>query len=441
MDFLTICNLFEKLEKSSKRLEKILILRDFYKDNKKDCSKVFDIICYNFFRKIEKRNLGVSVKTIINSFSKISSKSPKDLTNNFNKYGDIGETAVFAFENRNQKMLEVKSLSFEYVLSMILEVSKTSGKNSNKIKEEIIGKLFLNSKNIEAKFLARFLISDLRIGVSQGVLIESTLNIFLPKLSGIHFVCDKCSYINLANAKCLNCENKIDKKNQIDLIKKNHIFLEKDDIKIEDVIFLDKFLISKNSREIYNFYLEKIQTKYNLINSFEKLFLDLKTDKRNIFEKNIAYLNPIKSMLGTRLKDFDEIDKKVKYPIFADFKYDGIRVQIHKKNDVVKIFSRNLENLTKQFPEIVNCFKVSFKEDFILDGECVGYDYINKKYLDFQILSRRILTKNLESIKDIEIQVLLFDIIKLDDKELIDFKFSKRREILEKLFLNREIIF
>ena len=64
------------------------------------------------------------------------------------------------------------------------------------------------------------------------------------------------------------------------------------------------FIYFKNLREIYNFYFNKIEEKYNTINSFRKLFLDLEKDKKNLLKIDLNYFMPIKSMLGTRLKDF-----------------------------------------------------------------------------------------------------------------------------------------
>ena len=145
-------------------------------------------------------------------------------------------------------------------------------------------------------------------------------------------------------------------------------------------------------------------------------------------------------MLGIRLKNLKETEKEIEFPIFSDYKYDGIRLQIHKFKNEIKLFSRNLENLTEQFEEVKNFFLTNFKEEnFILDCECIAYDFEKEEFLEFQILSKRILSKNKEAVKNIKTQIKLFDIMKLNEKNLIDLNYEKRREILTKLLIGRNL--
>ena len=437
MLFFDLANLFEKLEKNSKRIEKILILRDLYFNYKSETPKVFDLISNNFYRSLKKTNIGISLKTIFSVLEFLSSKSSNDINSEFSKIGDVGILCMNILKEKKQENFSKNKLEFKDIILSIEKISNISGKNSNKIKIEIISKLFLNcSSDIEVKHLAKILVGDFRIGVLVGTLIESVLNIFIPKIFEIHFICDKCNYINLNNNKCLNCENLIDKKNQIKFIQNKKV-LEEDKIDYEKLLFEEDFIVYKNPRELYNFYFKSLEEKYNCINSFEKLFSDIEKDKKNLLKVQTHYFTPIKSMLGTRLKDFSQVEKEVKYPIFADFKYDGIRLQIHKYGNEIKLFSRNLEDLTSQFEEIKMFLLDNFNENFIIDCECVAFDYEEKKYLDFQILSRRILSK--EKNTNIKVQVKAFDILKLNNENLMNEAFEKRREILENLFLNRDL--
>ena len=439
MLFLEISKLFEKLENTSKRILKILILRDFYFKYKEETSIIFDLITFNYFKELNKTNIGISVKTIFSVLEFLTSKSSNEINKKFSEVGDIGEVCVFFLKDKKQKNFQASSLNFFDVLSSIKKISNTSGKNSNKIKVEILSKLFLSAKeDSEIKFLSRLLINDLRVGVSTGTLIESILNIFIPKIINIHFKCS-CGYINLGNDNCFSCKLKLDKKNQTEIIK-NFKEIEEKNLEYSNLLYEKDFIYFKNPRDIYNFYFNKIEEKYNTINSFRKLFLELEKDKKNLLKIDLNYFMPIKSMLGTRLKDFSQTEKEVIFPIYADYKYDGIRLQIHKFKGEIKLFSRNLEDLTNQFREITNILKDNFKENFILDCECIAFDYSKKKYLDFQVLSRRILNKNKDT-SDIKIQLKIFDILKLNNESLIHKKFNERREILEKLIIKRELIF
>lgn len=93
-----------------------------------------------------------------------------------------------------------------------------------------------------------------------------------------------------------------------------------------------------------------------------------------------------------------------------------------------------MEDVTKQFPDLVNMAKKAIKSDCcILDGEILGIDKDTGKPLPFQQLSQRIQRKyDIEKmVKEIPIQVNLFDIIYCDGKMLFDSSLAKRRKILE----------
>ncbi|MEK6841334.1 MAG: ATP-dependent DNA ligase, partial [Nanoarchaeota archaeon] len=112
---------------------------------------------------------------------------------------------------------------------------------------------------------------------------------------------------------------------------------------------------------------------------------------------------------------------------------DGFRVQIHKDKEI-KIFTRNLEDVTKQFPDIVRYVKENVKaKNFILDGESVAYDKKTKRHLPFQTISQRIKRKYdiFEIVKKFPIELNLFDVIYSNGRSLINEPLLKRREILE----------
>jgi len=110
--------------------------------------------------------------------------------------------------------------------------------------------------------------------------------------------------------------------------------------------------------------------------------------------------------------------------------------QIHKKGGEVKIFTRRLDEVTKQFPEVVEYVKkfVDGKE-FILDSEAVGYEPKSGKYLPFQSISQRIKRKHdIEKMaKEFPVEVNVFDIILFEGKSLLKEPFINRRKILEKI--------
>jgi len=461
MNFLEITQTFKKLERTSKRLNKILILRDFLLKNPTTAPLIFDMISGNYQREIDKKSVGISLKTIFSILSFISKKSEKEIEKEFNKNGDIGETAMYCLSGEKQSSLFTHELTINQITESFEKISKTSGTNSNKIKKEILGKLFLNSKTeTENKFLARLLIDDLRIGVSEGVLREACVNTIFPKIIGIHQTCSKCFYINLNQKKCPNCNENINQSAQLEQFENRFKIIEIGTPK--EIIGLDNFIgktdaeetlkfalrlnpkthiiSTQEPRQFYKLFNELFEKKYNTLNSFTKILKDLKDNLPEIINVNIKYFRPIKSMLGIRSNTVEHSFEVSGIPAILDYKYDGLRVQIHAKKGEIQLFSRNLDNITKQFPEVIEFIKKNFpKKSFIMDSETVGYDYDNQKFLPFQMLSKRILSKKFEQVNHIKVVVKAFDLLKLENKTLIDKPYNKRREMLENLFIQTPI--
>ena len=451
MLFLDICHILQNLKENPKRLNKILILRDFYKDkNIKIEEKIllFELLSNNFFKFYDKRLISISIKTIFGVVSFISKTNQNVIEREFSKIGDVGEIcSKYLFKKDNQKSLQKKKVSFFDIKNSIILISKINGKNSNKRKIEILTNIFLNlNEEIEFYFLAKLLIGDFQIGVNNGVLNEALINFYFTNILDYNFICSN-NHINLNNEKCYLCNEKIDKKNQLELLKnfdyKIYDLKDFNEKSFDDYVksFDEKMFFKIDSpREFYNFVKEKFEEKYNCVNSYEKVILDIKKDKKNLIVSNLEIFMGVKSMLATREDNVENSLKTISLPFLADFKYDGIRMQIHNNYGEIKIFTRNLEEISDKFPEICDFFLDNFSKDiFIIDCETIGFDYVNKKTLPFQVLSRRILTKDYELVKHIKTQIKAFDIMMLNEKNLIHTPYKKRREILENLFLNKEM--
>jgi len=119
-----------------------------------------------------------------------------------------------------------------------------------------------------------------------------------------------------------------------------------------------------------------------------------------------------------------------------EFKYDGMRAQIHKDKNKIWIYTRRLENVTKAFPDLVEICRKHIKADkCIVEGEALAINPKTGKPLPFQRLSQRIKRKyDIEkTIEEIPVKIDFFDIIYLNGKSLFDKSFEQRREILKKI--------
>lgn len=186
-------------------------------------------------------------------------------------------------------------------------------------------------------------------------------------------------------------------------------------------------------------YEENIQRAIDRSNDLEEVFRISKNGKIKDLEKiKLQVGKPIKAMLAQKAKDIDDAFKQLGKPLVIEYKYDGFRLLIHKKNNKIKLFTRSLENVTKQFPEVKDYVNEFIKGDsFIIDSESVGYDKKTKKYTDFQAISQRIRRKH--KIKELQnklpIEVNVFDILYYNGKSLLDEPFKKRTELLRKIII------
>ena len=146
---------------------------------------------------------------------------------------------------------------------------------------------------------------------------------------------------------------------------------------------------------------------------------------------------PAKVMLAERLPDIPQILQKMGGKAAFEYKYDGMRTQIHYYGGQVKIFSRGTEETTSNFPDIARNFKSTFSvESCILDGEAVPYNPETGELYPFQVVSQRRGRKyDLDRLEaDVPLVVFLFDVIYLNGEPLHRKPYLERRRILEGLF-------
>ena len=150
---------------------------------------------------------------------------------------------------------------------------------------------------------------------------------------------------------------------------------------------------------------------------------------------------PIRPMLAERLSDPNEILRKVGGEAFVEYKYDGERAQIHKSGDKVWIYSRRLENITYQYPDVVEYARKYIKaKEAIVEGEIVAYDPDTGELRPFQELMRRKRKHDIHiAIKEIPVKVFLFDLLYADGEDYTVKPLPERRAKLEEIIEQTEV--
>jgi DNA ligase-1 len=159
----------------------------------------------------------------------------------------------------------------------------------------------------------------------------------------------------------------------------------------------------------------------------------LKTEgKKGLSQIGFKVFRPVSLMLAQMANDVSEALKEHEGKTAFEYKYDGARVQIHKLDSEVKVFSRRLTDVTESLPEVVDLVRENVMvRDAILEGEVVAVDVVGMP-IPFQHLMRRF--RRVHDIDDaagkIPIKLFLFDVLYINGKSLIAFPYIERRRIL-----------
>jgi DNA ligase-1 len=150
-------------------------------------------------------------------------------------------------------------------------------------------------------------------------------------------------------------------------------------------------------------------------------------------------LVPMSFMLADVMFSAEEIEEYYKKPLICEFKYDGVRVQLHKFKDQVKMFSRKLDDISGSFPEIT-AIAMQIPSDFILDGEVIAYK--NGRPLYFQELQKRLRRKAVTEQMKNEIPVVYvpYDIMYIDGQSVIGRPLLERKRLMSKIELEKPVI-
>lgn len=151
---------------------------------------------------------------------------------------------------------------------------------------------------------------------------------------------------------------------------------------------------------------------------------------------------PIRMALAERVSRVEDIIKKLG-KCSVEPKFDGFRCQIHKKGDKVKIFSRNLEDNTHMFPDLVEAILNQIpNNEIIIEGEAISYNPETGEFYPFQITVQRKRKYNIsEMIELYPLQLFAFDILYSDGEDITSLPYLRRRNKLEEVIKEGDKIF
>jgi len=374
MQFSKVCEYFDKVRDTSSRLAMTSILHELFLLCEKENINKLVYFCQG---KVGPRYKGLEINigeaTIISLIARYLGQSEDKIKEDLLKVGDLGLIIENTHVTKQQKTLFSKNLSFLDVYTIFEKIAEISGKGTIEKKIKLFESILFNVSQKEAKYVVKFPIS-FRLGFSDSTIVDA-------------------------------------------------------------LALIDTTVDQKVAKEI-------ITNKYNQVSDLGLIAKIIKMGGiKDLENVSIIPFIPIKSALCERASGFQEIierlgkDKEENTIKFAvDSKIDGFRQQIHKKDGYIKIFSRNEEDMTNMFPDIVQEIK-KIDGDFIIDCESIAFDPDNNKYHSFQITIQRKRKYDItEKAKELPLHLKVFDVLYLNGKELIDSPFIERRKIVEEKF-------
>ena len=181
---------------------------------------------------------------------------------------------------------------------------------------------------------------------------------------------------------------------------------------------------------------ELVERAYNISSDLGRV-ANIVAEKgiEGIKDFKVMVFEPIRPMLAERLASPEEILEKFGGKCAAEYKYDGERVQAHKKDSKVILYSRRLENISSQYPDAVDLIKEKINaKEAILEAECVAMDLETGDMRPFQELMHRRRKYGVEeAIEQYPISLFPFDLLYVNSRDLTLEPLKERRKELEKI--------
>jgi len=384
MTFASLCSYFEKLEATSSRLALIDILADLFKhSDKEEIEKIVYLTQGRIAPFFEALEIGMAEKQVADTIAKVYGVTRDKALKLYGKLGDMGQVAV-----------------------------------------EL-------SKNFKTHSLTHPTLLDLDEGNKRSLSVKDAFDVLtqIAKTSG-HGTVEK------RQALLAGLLRKTDGKSARYLVRipLGNLRLGVGDPTVLDGLALAK-LGDKSKRKL-------LEGAYNRTSDLGLIAKTLWTGGSSAVEKlKVQVGKPIRSELCERLPNSEKVIDKMSR-VQAQPKYDGFRVQIHKNGKKVSMFSRNLENMTNMFPELIKGALAQIKaKTAILDTEALAYNPDSEEFLPFQETTKRRRKHNIEeTARELPLKAFVFDILYKNGKSLIDTPLKERLKILKETIKTNDIL-
>jgi DNA ligase 1 len=372
-----------------------------------DLSRAFYFLLSKVGPEYKAPEFGIGTGILEKVVAKAIGKSDKHIKERMVQLGDLALVAsegkktlgtMDSFKGFGNTDKQKKELSIKQVMDTFTDLANIKGKSSMAEKEKLLIKLLFSANKDEIKYIVRSLQKGLKIGASF-----KTINAALARA-----IC------KIYNESSKGSPKKSTKK-------------QLDEKEVEKTM-----LIAINNLSDEDIVLQHVIEVVYARTDFHELI-------------NLCKITPgipVKPQLARPTTGVKVIFERFEgVPFTCEYKYDGFRGQVHhypiKGGHKTEIFSRNLENMSESYPDIIQYVDSIHSEkvhSFILDCEIVAFDQKTGKILPFHNLTTRA-RKNV-NVKEISTQVcmFLFDVLYFNGKTVCDLTLDERRKLMKDNF-------
>ncbi|XP_053390607.1 DNA ligase 1-like [Mercenaria mercenaria] len=398
--YLALAKTFEAIENVSARLKIIEILCNFFRSvivlsPGELLPSVY--LCLNKLAPAyEGVELGIGETVLMKAIAQSTGRSMDKIKSDAQEKGDLGIVAENS-RSTQRTMFAPQNLTIPAVFTKLKEIATMTGNSVMSKKIDKIKGMFVACRQSEARYLIRSLGGKLRIGLAEQSVLTALGNAIFLTPPGQEYP-----------PEVLNAGKGMSS----DTLKQ----------KMEETALVIKttYCECPNYGAIVPCLLE---------HGIEEL------PKRCKLTPGI----PLKPMLAHPTKGISEVLARFENNDFTcEYKYDGERAQIHLlENGKIQIYSRNSEDNTSKYPDIISRLPKCLGEDVkscVLDTEAVAWDPEKKQILPFQVLTTR--KRKDADAAEIKVQVCVyaFDLLYLNGESLVRQPFRRRRELLRSSF-------
>ncbi|ELZ28526.1 DNA ligase (ATP) [Halogeometricum pallidum JCM 14848] len=377
MEYSALVDVYDRLAATASNNEKCDIVAESFAGAGDLLPRLAVLVRGRLFPAYDRGELGVSSSLTLEAILAATGAAESEVRERWRETGDLGDAAAWAVDNGGQQTLFSRELTVERVHDDLRGLADFEGEGSQGRRVDALAGLVSDATADEARYVVRTALGHLRVGVGEGTIRDAVAVAFLGDEEGST---------------------------------------------------------------------EAVERAYQVTNDFGVVAETARDGGVDALrELDVELFRPIQLMLAEKAETLGEglADAAADggEAVRCEYKYDGIRVQIHVDGDEVRLFTRRLEEVTPQFPDVVRAVREGVAaERAIFDGELVGYApetvaEERRSPVVFQTLSRRVKRESdiEEIVREIPVVVHLFDCL-YDGETALDRPASERLDRLEAAF-------